>query len=118
MFLVAVNLLGALTVPLLGGRLAALLALLDRRDQVALAHAGGVGDAELGGELPQVGEHHAGETGTAAGGGPVLSRRARRGCTSGLGPSVAGCAAINIGHSGVRRSNVAEEIGFAHKDPS
>jgi hypothetical protein len=98
---------------LTGRRRAAGLALLDGGDQVALAHARGVGDSELAGEFAQVSEHHAGEPGTAAGCGAVLSRRARRGCTRDLGLGVL-TRRVQL----ALRRRTAEEIGIAHEDPS
>ncbi len=44
---------------------AAALTLLDRGDQVALAHTRGALDAEFAGERTQLGEHHSGQAGTA-----------------------------------------------------
>src|SRR5207249_462627 len=43
------------------GRLVTALPLLDRGDQIALAHPGGAGDAEPTRELAQFREHHAGK---------------------------------------------------------
>jgi hypothetical protein len=35
------------------------LPLLDRRDQITLAHTGGIGEAQPTGQFPQLGQHHA-----------------------------------------------------------
>jgi hypothetical protein len=51
------------------------LALLDRGDQVILAHTGDVGDAHLTSELAQLSHHHSGQPGTATRRRPVIRRR-------------------------------------------
>ena len=66
----------------------------DRLDELALAHAGGAGDAEAGGDLLQLGEHHAVQpgAGTAAGLRSRLGggRRRRRGVGEPLARSSGG----------------------------
>jgi hypothetical protein len=102
--------------------LTAALPLLDRGDEITLAHAGSVGDAELTGELTQLGEHHAGEAAAAADRGAVVGRLAPGGTAGGLGKPfarrrrrlAAGLAVLG-GSIGTR---AAQKIGVAHKGPS
>ena len=73
------------------------LALLDRGDEVALAHLRGVRDVQFTRELAELGEHHRAQA-LAAGGGGSAARGVRR-------------ARLGRGTGG-------DEIGLAHEGPS
>ena len=74
------------------------LPLADRRDKVALAHLRGVGDVQLAGKLPQVGQHHGAQAAPAGGCG--------------------GRAAGGVRSAVSGRTSGGDEIGLAHKGPS
>jgi hypothetical protein len=97
---------------------AAALPLLDSRDEITLSHAGGVGNAELAGELTQFGEHHAGQTATAADRDAVVGRLVANGTALGLGKPVSSRrSGLVVGGSSIV-IRAAQKICVAHKGPS
>jgi hypothetical protein len=84
------------------------LALLDRGDQLILAHPRDAGDTQLAGQLTEFSHHHSGQPSTATRRCAVVGSRHRH-------PGLVGRVLIRRGRS----SNIAaQHIDFAHAGPS